>query len=212
MIDYDGYPAVAREPLRRAVDVVGAAVLLALTAPLLVGGAALVVVGGGRPIFFGHQRVGRYGRPFRCWKLRTMTVGAEEALERDPVLRAHHRANGFKLPTASDPRVPWWGRILRRTYLDELPQLLNVLAGEMSLVGPRPVVPDELEMFGGERDTLLTVKPGIFGAWNSCGRARPPYPERAQLELDYVRNRAWTRDLRILVRSIRAVVQGQGDA
>jgi exopolysaccharide production protein ExoY len=95
--------------------------------------------------------------------------------------------------------------------VDEIPQLLNVLQGDMSLVGPRPVVPSELELFeDGARD-LLALKPGIFGAWNSLGRDRPPYPERARLELDYVRERTWRGDLRILGRSIWAVLQGQGE-
>jgi lipopolysaccharide/colanic/teichoic acid biosynthesis glycosyltransferase len=96
--------------------------------------------------------------------------------------------------------------------VDEIPQLFNVLVGDMSLVGPRPIVPEELELFGPEAHVLLVIKPGVFGAWNSRGRDRPPYPMRAQLELDYVRTRSWRRDLVILVRSIRAVLQGQGDA
>jgi lipopolysaccharide/colanic/teichoic acid biosynthesis glycosyltransferase len=108
--------------------------------------------------------------------------------------------------------VTAWGRWLRRTYVDEIPQLFNVLVGCMSLVGPRPVVPDELDLFGSERSLLLDHKPGVFGAWNSLGRARPPYPERAQIELDYVRRRTGLGDLRILLRSVWAVLQGQGDA
>ena len=199
------------EGLRRLADVVGAAVLLALCLPLLVVGILVVWIGSGRPIFFGQTRLGRGGVPFRCSKLRTMSVGAEQALERSPALRARHRAHGFKLPNGTDPRVTRWGRILRRTYVDEIPQLLNVLAGSMSLVGPRPIVPAELELFGPEHRALLEVKPGVFGAWNCLGRRRPPYPERARLELDYIRSRTWTEDVRILLRSVVAVLQGQGD-
>lgn len=202
---------VHRRVTRRVVDVVGASLLLAFSLPVLASGIAVVVLGGGRPVFFGHRRLGLGGRLFRCWKLRTMSVGAEQALDLDPALREEHRANGFKLPSASDPRVPRWGRVLRVSYVDEIPQLFNVLKGDMSLVGPRPIVPDELALFGPDADTLLAVKPGVFGAWNSRGRERPPYPTRAELELDYVRNRGWTRDLVILVRSVRAVLQGQRD-
>jgi lipopolysaccharide/colanic/teichoic acid biosynthesis glycosyltransferase len=171
----------------------------------------VVWIGGGRPIFFGHHRLGRRGRPFRCWKLRTMIPEAEAELDRRPDLRARHRENGFKLPNGHDPRLIPGGRLLRRTYLDEIPQLFNVLGGSMSLVGPRPIVPAELELFGPDHARLLEMKPGVFGAWNSLGRGRPPYPARAELELDYVRTRRWTDDVRILGRSVVAVLQGQGD-
>lgn len=196
---------------RRLADVVGATLLLAVASPLLILGIATVWLGGGRPIFFGHARLGRDGRPFRCWKLRTMAIDAEAELDRNPDLRSRHRTNGFKLPNGSDPRITGWGRLLRRSYVDEIPQLFNVLGGSMALVGPRPIVPAELGLFGPDHDTLLDVKPGVFGAWNSLGRSRPPYPERAELELAYVRGRTWTGDLRILGRSVLAVLQGQGD-
>ena len=198
--------------LRRFFDVLGAAVMFFVTLPLLLGGLALVWVADGRPVLFGHPRVGRRGKPFRCWKVRTMAVGAEQVLERDPELRRRHRQNGFKLPDAEDPRVTRWGRWLRRTHVDELPQLFNVLRGDMSLLGPRPVVADELDRFGSGREELLEVRPGIFGPWNSLGRARPPYPERAELELSYVRDRSLRRDLEILGRSVVAVLRGQRGA
>lgn len=206
-----GEERVSTGRIRRVVDIVGAAFLLVLAAPLLLAGVVVVAATSGRPIFFGHVRLGKGGRPFRCWKLRTMAVDAEAELDRSPDLLANHRANGFKLPNGSDPRVTRWGRPLRRTYVDEIPQLFNVLAGSMSLVGPRPIVPAELDLFGPERGDLLSVKPGVFGAWNSLGRERPAYPERAELELSYVRERRVSDDLRILVRSVVAVLQGQGD-
>ena len=197
--------------LSRLVDVAGALVLIVLSAPLLLIGIVAVAATKGRPIFFGHERVGLGGKPFRCWKLRTMKVDAERALDRDPALMERYKANGFKLPNGSDPRITPVGRLLRRTYIDEIPQLVNVLAGDMSLVGPRPVVPAELDLFEDHARMLLEVKPGVFGAWNSLGRARPPYPERARLEIEYVRARSWTRDMRILGRSVLAVLQGQGE-
>jgi lipopolysaccharide/colanic/teichoic acid biosynthesis glycosyltransferase len=203
--------ASPRAGLNRLVDVVGAVALLVASLPLLVVGVVLVAVTNGRPIFFGHQRVGMGGQPFRCWKLRTMKVDAEKALDRDPALMERYKANGFKLPNGSDPRISPVGRLLRRTYIDEIPQLVNVLAGDMSLVGPRPVVPAELDLFEDGARVLLEVKPGVFGAWNSLGRARPPYPERARLEVEYVRDRSFARDVRILGRSVLAVLQGQGE-
>ncbi|MBI4540927.1 MAG: sugar transferase [Gemmatimonadetes bacterium] len=193
---------------RRAVDLTGGLVLLVLSAPLLTAAALAVFLGSGRPVFFGHHRVGQGGKPFRCWKLRTMGVDAERALDRDASLRERHLRNGFKLPADDDPRVTQVGRWLRRTYLDELPQLFNVLNGTMSLVGPRPVVQEELVHFGAAVDELLAEKPGIFGEWTSRGRGRPDYPGRAHVELDYVRDRSFRRDLAILVRSVPVVLRG----
>lgn len=202
---------VAGVVMRRIVDIILGSLLLIVTAPLLTVAALAVLVGSGRPVFFGHRRVGRAGRAFRCWKLRTMRVNAERALEEQPALRERYVSNGYKLPNGDDPRITREGRWLRRTYLDELPQLLNVLNGTMSLVGPRPVVTEELEQFGTDRDELLREKPGLFGEWVSRGPDRPAYPERARIEIHYLRNRTLGRDLRILARSIPAVLKGQVD-
>ena len=201
-------PIRARLP-RRIADIVGASVLLVLLAPVLVLGALAVLAIDGRPVFFGHGRVGRGGRRFRCWKLRTMRIDAEQHLEREPGLKHHYVRNGFKLPNGTDPRVTRLGRLLRRTYIDEIPQLFNVLNGTMSLVGPRPIVLDELAHYGPE---LLRDRPGIVGAWTSHGRARPAYPERARIELEYLRTRSAATDLRILARTIPVVLRGQEDA
>jgi lipopolysaccharide/colanic/teichoic acid biosynthesis glycosyltransferase len=197
--------------LRRAADVVGAVILLVLFAPFLLFAVIAVLVGSGRPVFFRQKRLGKDGQVFRCWKLRTMNVGAEHELEREPLLKLQYVANGFKLPNGKDPRITREGRWLRRTYLDEVPQLFNVLDGSMSLIGPRPIVPDELVHYGGEGDELLRTKPGIVGAWTSHGRRRPDYPERARVELEYVRNRSTRRDLAIMLRSIPVVLRGQDD-
>jgi lipopolysaccharide/colanic/teichoic acid biosynthesis glycosyltransferase len=197
--------------LRRAADVVGAVILLVLFAPFLLIAVIAVLAGSGRPVFFRQKRLGKDGQVFRCWKLRTMNVGAEHELEREPLLKLQYVANGFKLPNGKDPRITREGRWLRRTYLDEVPQLFNVLDGSMSLIGPRPIVPDELVHYGGEGDELLRTKPGIVGAWTSHGRRRPDYPERARVELEYVRNRSTRRDLAIMLRSIPVVLRGQDD-
>ncbi len=207
-------PSPVAEPparLRRAVDIAAASLLLALAAPLLLLGAAVVLVASGRPLLFGHLRLGQNGREFRCWKLRTMKNGAERWLIADPELRRRHAANGFKLPLREDPRVSAGGRWLRRTYIDELPQLFNVLNGTMSIFGPRPIVPDELSNYGDDAAELLRLKPGLLGEWTSRGRDRPPYPERTRLELAYVRDRTVARDLRILARSIPALLRGQAE-
>ena len=193
----------------RAFDVAAALVLLPLTLPLLLAGLAVVAASGGAPLFFGHRRVGKGGRTFRCWKLRTMQVDAETRLVQEPELHRLHRENGFKIPASRDPRIIPGGRWLRRTHLDELPQLFNVLVGDMSLLGPRPVVEQELGLYGEHRDLILSVRPGILGEWTSRGRRRPPYPERARLEAEWVRERGLGRNLRILFRSVGAVLSGQ---
>ena len=208
----DGRPALPRESrARRYLDAASAALLLLLAAPILAAGALLVLLGSGRPVLFGHRRVGRGGRLFRCWKLRTMMRGAELRLVQDGELRARHAGNGFKLPTREDPRITRVGRFLRRSHLDELPQLLNVLNGTMSLVGPRPVVEEELREYGEDAAELLGARPGIVGEWTSLGQARPGYPERAAIELHYVRTRTLGTDLRILLRSVPVVLRGQGE-
>ncbi|MGH7467532.1 MAG: sugar transferase [Longimicrobiales bacterium] len=194
----------------RVFDMVGALLLLVLALPpLLLGMFATALTG--RPIFFGHRRLGLGGRSFLCWKLRTMSVDAEERLDREPELFDRYVRNGYKLPAATDPRITFLGRVLRHTYIDEIPQLFNVLRGEMSLIGPRPIVEAELRNYGPRGDDLLRAKPGLIGAWTSLGRRRPPYPIRARLELEYVRNRSLLGDLRILLRSVPVVLRGQSD-
>ncbi len=198
--------------MKRPFDIVGSALLLLVTAPLFAGIAVAVLVSSGRPIFFLHQRVGRHGRAFRCLKFRTMVVDAEMWLSRDDALGARHRAAGFKLPLREDPRVTPIGRFLRRTQLDELPQVWNVLVGQMSLVGPRPLVSEELAWFDdADRQRLLSVRPGIFGPWTARGRGRPGYPERAKLDLSYVDRAGLKEDLRLLVAHLPVVFRGQAD-
>jgi exopolysaccharide production protein ExoY len=197
--------------LRRTADLFGASVLLVLLSPVLLVAAGAVLALDGRPVFFGHTRVGRGGGRFRCWKLRTMRSDAEQHLEREPDLKHRYVHSGFKLPNGSDPRVTRLGRFLRRSYIDEIPQLFNVLNGSMSVVGPRPVVPDELAHYGPDTSQLLRERPGIVGAWTSHGRARPAYPERARIELEYLQARSPRTDLRILARTIPVVLRGQED-
>jgi lipopolysaccharide/colanic/teichoic acid biosynthesis glycosyltransferase len=196
---------------RRLFDLGSALILLTLTAPLLILGVFMVALTG-RPILFEQPRMGRGGMTFKFLKLRTMRPDAEQMLDEDRDLRDLYERHGFKVPGRSDPRITWTGRWLRRLYLDELPQLFNVLRGDMSLIGPRPMTEGELLRYYGERmHEVLRVKPGLFGAWTSLGRQRPPYPERARLELEYVRRRSLPSELRILARSLPAVLSGQTD-
>jgi lipopolysaccharide/colanic/teichoic acid biosynthesis glycosyltransferase len=200
-----------RATVKRALDIVGAIVGLVLAAPVVLLLVPLIRLGSPGPAVFAHVRLGRDARPFRCYKLRTMCADAESHLDRDPHLRAAYRANGYKLPSSEDRRVTPLGRFMRLSSLDELPQFWNVLRGDMALVGPRPIVGEELEHYA-ERDRrlLLSVRPGITGAWAVGGRSRIGYPERARLELDYVRGWTFARDLRILARTAGAVLGRRG--
>lgn len=199
-------PGREAERLRRTMDVVGASLLLVATSPLLLLGVATVWLVAGRPVFFGHRRVGRGGHPFLCWKLRTMERDAEERLERDAELRRRYVGNDFKLPHGEDPRVLSGTEWLRRLHIDELPQLVNVLAGDMSLVGPRPLVEEELAQYGEAQRVLLSRRPGLAGAWTARAD-RPAYPERARVELEYVERAGLRADVGILLRTALAVLR-----
>ena len=203
-----GWQAVAK----RAVDIVGSAVGLVIAAPVLaLASLAIRAESPGSP-FFRHWRVGAGRREFACLKLRTMRADAEEILAGDHSLREAYERNDYKLPDDRDPRVTPVGRVLRRLSLDEVPQLWNVLVGDMSLVGPRPVVAQELEHYAGTSDVLLSVRPGLTGAWAVAGRHHVAYPRRAELELSYVRRWSLLEDLRILLRTPGAVLDpGTGE-
>jgi len=195
---------------KRAVDVLGALLGLVALGPLLFAIALWIRLDSPGPALFAHERVGRGGRRFRCLKFRTMRRDAERLLRADPVLLARYLRHDFKLPADEDPRITRAGRFLRRTSLDELPQLLNVLRGDMSLVGPRPVVQPELERYAGRTGLLLSVKPGMTGAWAVSGRSAVGYPARAHLELDYVASWSLWLDLRLLWRTIPRVLGAHG--
>jgi lipopolysaccharide/colanic/teichoic acid biosynthesis glycosyltransferase len=140
-----------------------------------------------------------------------MVVDAENWLVRYPYLGEMYRDGGFKLRTGQDPRVTRVGRILRKVHLDELPQLLNVINGDMSLVGPRPIVEEELDWYGDDRAEYLSVRPGVFGAWTAGGRRRLDYPARTLVELEYIRDTFWLKDVLILLKHIPVLVVGQGE-
>ena len=196
-------------PGKRIFDCIASGTLLVLAFPLFALCALLVRLGSKGPVLFGHRRLGRDGEAFECLKFRSMVVGAEDLLEEDRQLRDAHRQNGFKLPTEDDPRVTRVGRFLRKTHLDELPQLLNVLRGDMALVGPRPIVEEELELYGAGARQLQRVRPGIFGAWTALGHARPGYPRRCDVELNYVRDMSLQQDIELLLRNFFVVLKGQ---
>ena len=195
---------------RRALDVLGALVLLALAAPLFAVVALLVCWRMGRPVVYVQQRLGFGGRRFPLYKFRSMAAGADDLLRRSPELYRIYVSSNFKLPEEIDPRITRLGRFLRRTSLDELPQLWNVLRGDMSLVGPRPIVPEELGKYGDYARMLVRVKPGLTGFWQVNGRSTVGYPERARMDLQYVAERSLHEDVQILLRTLPAVLRRRG--
>lgn len=195
---------------KRALDLLVSSVTLLVFSPVMIAIAIAIKVESRGPVFFGHVRLGKRGRPFRCLKFRSMRMGAERELLADPRLKRHYVDNDYKIPLEVDPRVTRVGRFLRKSSLDELPQLLNVLAGSMSLVGPRPIVREELHWYGERAGELLAVKPGITGVWQVQGRSRIGYPDRTKVELEAIRNRSFWRDLWILAKSVPAIITARG--
>jgi undecaprenyl-phosphate galactose phosphotransferase len=193
------------------INQLGAAVLLLLLSPLMLLVAWLTWRRDGAPIFFAHYRVGFDGKLFRCLKFRTMYRDAEQMLadllRDDPQARAEW-ARDQKL--TNDPRITPVGNFLRRTSLDELPQLFNVLRGEMNLVGPRPITVAELTRYGRVRWHYLSVRPGLTGLWQVSGRNNTTYEERVALDRRYVEQHSIWLDLRILFKTIKVVVARDG--
>ena len=191
------------EAAKRAMDIVLGAILLVPAAPLIAAMALAVALGGGNPLY-GHERVGRGGRRFRCWKIRTMHRDAaarlDGLLQVDPVCRRQWLADRKLAP---DPRATRLGAFLRRTSLDELPQLWNVLVGEMSLVGPRPVTKEELPRYGAGANAYCSLRPGITGLWQVNRRPGTTYDERVAMDCTYAARRSLSRDVALLLLTLR---------
>lgn len=200
----------APQMLKRAFDIIGASLLLLLLSPVFALLAWKVSRDGGSA-FFGHTRVGQNGRPFKCYKFRSMVMNAQEALQNllttNPAARAEWERD-FKL--RNDPRISPIGHFLRRTSLDELPQLWNVLIGDMSLVGPRPIVQQELQRYGSHAGHYLKVRPGMTGLWQVSGRSDTDYNTRVYFDSWYVKNWSLWYDIVILLRTVRVVVRQEG--
>jgi lipopolysaccharide/colanic/teichoic acid biosynthesis glycosyltransferase len=192
------------ELFRRALDAALAAVLLTVLSPFLLLIALAIWWDDRGSVLFGHRRVTAGGKTFICWKFRTMHVGTHEELCNDLNLWAAYVAADFKIEASNDHRITRLGRFLRSSYLDELPQLWNVVRGEMSLVGPRPVVVEELVWYGPLVSEFLTLRPGITGAWQLTDRLG--YPQRAWLELAYVRSRSLALDAQIAFLTLLTVL------
>ena len=208
-VGHDGSPDRFR--IKRTIDVVGSIAALIFLAPLLIIVALLIWVRGDGPVLYAHERIGRGGELFPCLKFRTMTMGADgrlsHLLESDPNAREEWLAM-YKI--RRDPRITKLGRFLRRTSIDELPQLFNVLKGQMSLVGPRPIVLSEVARYRHYFADYLSVKPGITGLWQVSGRNNTTYRRRVALDVIYSRRISLGMDAWILLLTVRTIIRADG--
>lgn len=191
---------------KRCFDLISATAALVLSAPLILLVALVIKLEDGGPVFFSQVRVGKGGRRFRFWKFRSMCVDAEARL--DALSAQSEDASRFKL--RADPRITRVGALLRRSSLDELPQLFNVLAGDMSLVGPRPALPGEVADYDARALSRLDVEQGLTCTWQVSGRSLLSFDEQIDLDLDYVERRSLLLDLSLLLRTVPAVLLGRG--
>lgn len=199
-------------PFKRIFDILFSLIILTLTSPLLALIALLVKLTTTGDVIFSHERIGRGGKKFKCYKFRTMHADAEERLktilQRDPNRKKEWDAT-HKLK--NDPRITKVGKILRKTSLDELPQFWNVLIGDLSVVGPRPVVYKELAVhFGEKAGKILSIRPGITGIWQVSGRNDTSYRTRIMLDEKYVDNHSFAMDLKLILKTIPVMIQAKG--
>jgi lipopolysaccharide/colanic/teichoic acid biosynthesis glycosyltransferase len=192
--------------IKRAFDIVGSGAALVLLSPVFLTIAVAVRVTSPGPILFRQTRVGRDGHAFQMWKFRSMVVDAEE--RKDSLWDLNEADGLFKID--NDPRITRVGRLLRRTWLDELPQLLNVLRGEMSLVGPRPLVLDEDQLIQGWHRKRLDLTPGMTGSWQILGGARVPLREMVAIDYLYVANWSLWGDVKVLLRTVPCMIARRG--
>ncbi len=194
--------------IKRTVDIVGAVLGLVVFSPFFLIISIAIKATSKGPIIFAHKRVGKNGKDIYIYKFRSMVENAEELIKSfTPEQKAEFEAN-FKLE--NDPRITKVGNILRKTSLDELPQLLNILKGDISIVGPRPITEVETEIFGNYKDVLLSVKPGLTGYWAANGRSNITYRRRRAMEIYYIKNRSICMDIQILAKTVLSVIKRDG--
>jgi lipopolysaccharide/colanic/teichoic acid biosynthesis glycosyltransferase len=209
--------------LKRTIDIILSLTGLIVLFPVLIIAALLIHLDSGGPIFYTPTRVGRYGRPFKMYKYRSMVMTiikgeaahAEEILKKNPVLLKEYKQNSYKLK--NDPRVTRIGRFIRKYSIDELPQMLNVLRGEMSVVGPRAYMPDELleqqDAYPESKQfvaTLLNTKPCLTGPWQVSGRSNINFDQRVRMDAEYALRRSFFYDIKIILKTIPAVIKADG--
>jgi len=194
--------------IKRFMDVILATIALVVLSPIFLIIAIAIKIESKGPVFFKHTRIGKNGKIIKLYKFRSMVINAEELIKSFTPEQMQEYKENYKL--TNDPRITKIGKFLRKTSLDELPQLLNIIKGELSIIGPRPVVTDELEKYGANTKKFLSVTPGLTGYWAANGRSCTTYEQRMQMELYYIDNLSLKMDIKVFFKTIEAVIKREG--
>ncbi len=194
--------------IKRVIDVILASVALILLSPLFAIIAIAIKIDSKGPVFFAHKRIGKNGKIIKLYKFRSMVINAEELIKSFTPEQMKEYKENYKL--TNDPRITKVGKFLRKTSLDELPQLINIINGDLSIIGPRPVVADELEKYGVNKDKFLSVTPGLTGYWAANGRSNTTYEQRMEMELYYIDNLSLKMDIKVFFKTILSVLKKEG--
>lgn len=194
--------------IKRVIDVILASVALILLSPLFAIIAIAIKIDSKGPVFFAHKRIGKNGKIIKLYKFRSMVINAEELIKSFTTEQMREYKENYKL--TNDPRITKVGKFLRKTSLDELPQLINIINGDLSIIGPRPVVADELEKYGVNKDKFLSVTPGLTGYWAANGRSNTTYEQRMEMELYYIDNLSLKMDIKVFFKTILSVLKKEG--
>lgn len=194
--------------IKRILDVVISSIALVILSPIFLILAILIKIDSKGPVFFKHTRIGKNGKIFKMYKFRTMYDNAEDMIKEFTPEQMKEWKENYKL--TNDPRITKIGKFLRKTSIDEVPQLINILKGDLSLIGPRPVIEEELEKYEENKEKFLSVKPGLTGYWAANGRSNTSYDERMKMELYYVDNMSFKLDIKIFLKTILSVVKKEG--
>ena len=194
--------------IKRVIDVILASVALILLSPLFAIIAIAIKIDSKGPVFFAHKRIGKNGKIIKLYKFRSMVINAEELIKSFTPEQMREYKENYTL--TNDPRITKVGKFLRKTSLDELPQLINIINGDLSIIGPRPVVADELEKYGVNKDKFLSVTPGLTGYWAANGRSNTTYEQRMEMELYYIDNLSLKMDIKVFFKTILSVLKKEG--
>ena len=194
--------------VKRTIDILGALIGLVLLSPIFLIVAIAIKLDSKGPIIFGHNRKGLHGKDIKVYKFRTMYENSQEIFNNFTKEQKEEFYKNFKLE--NDPRVTKIGDFLRRTSIDELPQLINILNGSMSIVGPRPIVQKEIDLYGDYANKLFSVVPGLTGYWQANGRSDTTYEERIKMDMYYIDNRSLWLDFKIIIKTFGSVIRGEG--
>ena len=194
--------------VKRVIDVILASIALILLSPLFAIIAIAIKIDSKGPVFFAHKRIGKNGNIIKLYKFRSMVINAEELIKSFTPEQMREYKENYKL--TNDPRITKIGKFLRKTSLDELPQLINIINGDLSIIGPRPVVADELEKYGVNKDKFLSVTPGLTGYWAANGRSNTTYEQRMEMELYYIDNLSLKMDIKVFFKTILSVLKKEG--